>query len=453
MASSNATDFVIEEYNIKDARKIVLRGRSLPFQGVAWTSKQRVDINYFPGNPVAIAQVIGSTWEDTKAEGRWSDLFFIDDEHSPDLINFTQLVDTASPHLDEAVAQRRTNSGIVDNTTSSTYQSSGAPPGQRARTAEQARDAMWKLSRGGQLLRVEWGPLVRFGYIVEFTATHDRREDIRWEITFAWIGDKPTQPKPSSKQDSIYDFVGLPVEDYYALLKLLNGNREPVVDTGSLKFGNRPVVLQNTAFNSSLNIVPIFLEKYRRYMIQYIRKANSFVTELLATLERIIRTTEPIDPRTLFGNIKSSLAGVRIATDQVLLAFDTLGAAVSAAKDTGGNPSDVTVLDGLQREFRKLALKLAAQCRIQEDNIDRFVTPNIRTIVRPNYGTTLRDISMQEYGTANNWRAIQEFNGFPDSVIPAGAIVRVPEIPVGNVTRDRPARNSAPSSLTVTGII
>ena len=64
-ASSKANVFVIAEHDIKDAREIVLRGRTLPYEGIGWGTTQRVDINYFPGNPTAIAQVIGATWNDT----------------------------------------------------------------------------------------------------------------------------------------------------------------------------------------------------------------------------------------------------------------------------------------------------------------------------------------------------------------------------------------------------
>lgn len=453
MASSNANLFVIAEHDIKDARQIVLRGRTLPYQGISWTSKQRVDINYFPGNPVAVAQVIGATWGDTKAEGRWSDLHLLSDENAPDLINFPQLVDTAVPHPIPSAVERRTDTDVADTTTSSTFQTKGAPPGQKARTAEQVRDAMWQLSRGGQLLRVEWGPLVRYGYLVELTATHDRREDIEWEALFHWIGDKPTQPKPSPKQANVYQFVATPVAEAYELLRFINGDREPVVDTNSLAWLQRTIPLPDFGLGSSHNVIAIFLETYRRAFIQFVRKINSSITDMLNTLDRIIKAVTPIDPRELFGNVKSSLAAIRRSVDEMYEAFDAVGAAIKTAFNTNGNPSDMTMQDGLERGFRKLALKLAAECRTQEDNIDKFITPKVRAILRPSVGISLRDISVQEYGTANNWRAIQDFNGFPDSVVPAGAIVRVPDIPFSETNRRRTAHAYAPSSLSVAGVV
>ena len=76
-AQNQANVLTIIEQAETNLRGIVLRGRSLPFEGVAWGTELNVDINYFPGNPVAIAQVVGSQWTDTTINGRWSDRFLI----------------------------------------------------------------------------------------------------------------------------------------------------------------------------------------------------------------------------------------------------------------------------------------------------------------------------------------------------------------------------------------
>lgn len=443
-AASKANLFVITEHDIKDPREIVLRGRSLPFQGVGFGTQQRVDINYFPGNPVAIAQVIGATWQDTTCEGRWSDRFLLDDEHAPDLINFAVLAETALPDVDAAVVSRTpAPQNLADAATSSTYQSGGALPARKARTAGAIRDAFYSLCRGGQLLRVEWGSIVRFGYIGEFTPTHDREQDINWELMFKWIGDRPTQPSPAPVS-----------KDLVAAISSVQGRILTIVEF--LSSGNRPSRTErdfDRLPSSSINAFAIFLEQYRRRFIQYLRKINSSGDALFSALERIIRAVTPIDPRELFGNVRGAMQGLIDATNEMLEAFETLGPAVGVSVQTNGSCADVTVVDALSRAFRKLAIDLAAEARRQQDEIDKFFTPSIKTIVRPYAGTTLRDISIQEYGTANNWRAIQDFNGLPDSVVPAGTVIRVPEIPSGGVKTTRQFAGSTPTSLNVAGLI
>lgn len=372
---------VIFEEMTGPRRLIQLKGRSLPFQGVTWGTKQRVDINYFPGNPVAITQVIGPTWKPTTLTGRWSDVFLFLEENAPRLIGFPPLASPAQPGSDQVAGQ--------------TFDSGGAVTGQSARTARAARDAFYELCRGGQVLRFEWGSIVRFGYIVDFDPTHDREQDIDWSMTMEWIGDTFAQPKPAPQS-----------QDTVSLLKRMIDNVEAVIDF--------------------LNEQAIFLEQYERLFNQTLIKLGSLTEELFGALARLTRITTRADPRVLFGTLKGILAGIQAAGVDLLNAFTTLGAAVGLSKT--GDASLVAFANGLQAEFRKLALKLSADARIGQAEIEKFDSPAIQSIVTPSVGTTLRDISQQEYDTPNNWRAIMEFNGFATSVVPQGTIVRVPRI-------------------------
>ena len=99
-AENQANVFSITEKTDTNPRSIVLRGRSLPFEGVAWGTELTVDINYFPGNPTAIAQVVGSRWTDTVLTGRWSDRFLISDEHAPSILGFPDLAAEQLPEPD-----------------------------------------------------------------------------------------------------------------------------------------------------------------------------------------------------------------------------------------------------------------------------------------------------------------------------------------------------------------
>ena len=420
MANPTANVFIIAENPdlVAHPRSITLHGRSLPFQGVGWGTKQRVDINYFPGNPVAISQVIGPTWDDTKIQGRWSDIFLQLDEHAPELTGFN----TLAPGVTLLTRTDTLAPGVTQLSGTDTYVSGGALPPQRARTAAAVRDAFYSITRQGQPLRVEWNSLVRYGFIGEFVPTHDRQQDIDWTIRFEWVGDTYVQPAPAPESKDMVSTVKSVIDQIADVIDFIRSQRELV-------------------------------EAYRLEFEEFVEGINAFARDLLSTLERLIRTRFPVTPEDLFGSTKGSLSGIVKAVRDMLAHFETEAAGVKIARVTGGNAADVAVIDGLQREFRRLAARLAAKCRSEQATIDRFSSPKIRVIVRPFDGATLRDISLQEFGTPDNWRAIQEFNGFPDSLIPPGTVVRVPDIPTVRTPTQRRRGPERVNSLNVTGVI
>lgn len=423
-AQNQANVFTIEERTGANPRSIVLRGRSLPFQGVAWGTELNVDINYFPGNPVAIAQVVGAQWTDTTLNGRWSDRFLFDDEHAPNINGFPELAAEQLPEPDPgAEIQFPTIPTFLNPPSEPTTESGGALPAARVRTARAVRDAFYQLCRGGQLLKVEWGSLVRFGYIAEFTPTHDREQDINWEVRFAWTGDADVQPTPQPRSKDLVSTLKLILQFYQDLLTFLRS-------------------------------ATLFVETYKRQLIQFLRKMDSLAADLVSALERMVRVASPVNPQDLFGSTRAALQGIRESVADYFDNFRDIGAKIQRMRDTDGqDPAGGVVINGLQHEFRALAARLAAAATREQSTIDRFATPAIRTIVRPYAGISLRDISIDQYGTPNNWRAIQEFNGFPDSVVPAGAIVRVPDIPSNPTPERRVQGTPRVNTLNVAGVL
>lgn len=421
--SSQANLLSILETGVTNPRGIVLRGRSLPFEGVGFGTKLNVDVNYFPGNPVASAQVVGAEWDDTTLNGRWSDVFLIDDEHAPSIFGFPDLADQALPESDVGREIQIPTVPTFLRTNNTPAQSGGTlPGGGRARMARTVRDAMYLLCRGGQLLRFEWGSIARFGYIGEFTPTHDREQDIHWEIQMKWTGDTDAQPKPQPRSKDLVSGIKLVIDFWEQVLTFLSS-------------------------------ASLFVETYKLQITQFVRKMDSLAADLVSALERMVRISTPATPENLFGNTKAAYRGMVEAIAEFLAQFRQLGAKIKRSRDTNGDPADGIIIDGLQREFRRLAARLAAEAVTQESNVDRYFTPAIQATVRPTSGTTLRDISIDQYGTPNNWRAIQDFNGFPDSVVPAGTTVRVPEIPASPTRGQRQTRTTRVNSLNVAGVI
>lgn len=363
-------------------RQIVLRGRSLPFQGVDFPTRLRVDINYPTGNPVATSQVTGPTWMPTTMEGKWSDLYLFEDNNAPTLLNF--------PTLQSQVEIPEQGSDAIQR---SLYASGGVGPGQRARTAFAVKTAMQTLARSGMLLRMEWGPEVRFGYMEEFTPTYDRIEDIAWEIQWVWTGDKEFQPIPKKQR-----------KDLPSTIKNLLKQLQRVL--------------------SSFRLEVFQAEIWTRRLRTPIVRLGQLGEDLLGTLKRLVNFS--LIPADLFGTMKSSFKGVQFAANEILDIFKDISLTVETSKT--GDPSDVHFDNAIQSAIRKLLVNLAAQGRLSQDIVDEFDAPTIRRVFRSSAGITLRDISLQEFGTVNNWRAIQDFNGFSSSVVPVGTLVRVPEL-------------------------
>ena len=189
-----ANEVVIAE-TTGDKRSVTLRGRNMPDVqngGPSFGLTQRGRVNYPPGNPVADAALLGAVWKPTTFEGRW-DAKFYDDRNAVILAGFKNLGSR-----------------------------SGAPSNGNARGPIEVIEALFLICRGMQEVRVEWGPLVRFGVLWDFDIMPSREETWQWTMEFKWTGD--TNVKPRVKKKAKPEGLGL----LALLLKLLEGLRNLV---------------------------------------------------------------------------------------------------------------------------------------------------------------------------------------------------------------------------------
>ena len=79
-------------------RTIALQGRSLPYKGaVLVEDEQRVEITFFPGNPVAYAQILGPQLTRTVFNGTWKDKYLQLAENAPRVLNFPTVSAAGQP--------------------------------------------------------------------------------------------------------------------------------------------------------------------------------------------------------------------------------------------------------------------------------------------------------------------------------------------------------------------
>ena len=148
-----AFPFIVRQIDLP-GRTIVLQGRSLPYQGVAWGGTMELDVSWFPGNPVASVQVIGPREKGTTIVGKWKDIFLTAIQSRALLANFPALTKAARP---DATVRG-----------GNTFKSAGSVPSD---FAERARVLVIMPERGNQVLRL----LKKQGFLTHPFSNHEGR--------------------------------------------------------------------------------------------------------------------------------------------------------------------------------------------------------------------------------------------------------------------------------------
>lgn len=378
IAPSTAFPFTIREAT-GDSRMIVLRGRSLPFQGVSWPSEQRVNVKYFAGSPVGQAQVLGPKWLDTSVRGRWSDQWMSDPQHSVLLYNFPPIG-----------AAGRPGTGVLGG---KTFPSAGAVPEAKAQRARAVRDAFYLVQRAGQLLRVEWGSLVRYGFMRNFDPDHDREEDIHWEATFEWIGD--TDAPPRVRPPLALDAPGILAAIVAALQAFLDA--------------------MNALLAQALGLALAIQQR--------ITQIGQLVTGVINALTQIVNLV--FVPADLLGTLRQQLTSVVLAVRDLLSTLRGIPAGMGATA-AGGSPRDANLADEFAALLAHNTALLGERMVTLTRQLDELEVPEIIGVFTAPGDITLRDVANRFYGNPDGWQRIADYNDFASSIVPRGTLIRIP---------------------------
>ncbi len=157
-------------------RKVSWTGRGLPYRPFSLKTKQRVELTWLPGNPVATATVLGPQEDPTAINGYWKDKYIGDAQGNP-----------AAPFVAD-----------------------GAPV-TSCRDAVQLMDA---IVREGQLVQVTWDIESRQGFLVEFDKNWHNVHDLEWSMNFTWIGRGEPQQPAVFAQDSLSNLTSQLTADF-----------------------------------------------------------------------------------------------------------------------------------------------------------------------------------------------------------------------------------------------
>ena len=386
-------------------RVIVLRGRSMPYRPVSWGEKQRVNINWFPGNPIASAQVIGAMFKPTTMTGKWKDVFLFDTVNAPDLRNFPKLASAAIPPPGVAAGGTIPLGANIDSANAATltagpaggqtFQAGGSiPANQPARRARTIRDAMRLIGLEGQIVRVEWGSVVRFGFLDEWDFPHDREEDIGFELKWSWIGEKAAQD-PLFVKPKI-DILGILARIRELLAAVIN------------------------AFLKILAEINAVLTK----VTQFIRSLQSFVDDLGGLLEGLLSFA--LAPLEIVQGLRAILTQIRLTALDLMREVGNINSATGGLGPAALGQTVFTEVLALLKETRSTSADLAQEAVETLAEIEILDFSDLLTVFTSPGGITLRDVALRFYGDAAGWRLIQQRNGLVGSVVPRGTVLQIP---------------------------
>ena len=368
-------------------RAMIFTARSLPFRPITLTRTQRVSTVWLPGNPKAIQQVLGPTFEPTTLTGSWKDKFLALDESAVRLFNF--------PALAPAVG------GQANVANSSTFVGTNAFPGtQVARLARVVSDAIELMVAEGQDIRWQWDQFVRYGKFTRYEAQWGNPtggiSDCAWTLVCEWSGDIEAPPivvKTSINLLTTASGLSKFLDGLLALLDKIAGLHQPSAWVNGIlaPLGAIIVVLQ----------------------------------ALIAALRAVVTITQT--PGDIAGSISALLQQIRqLATELANILDLPRSAAAEAAKLGKADAVQIAML--VYQLLRKRLVELAAFAAEQQRVLALFEADEILATFFADSQTSLRDVSTRFYGRPDEWVRISVFNAFYSSTVPAGTLVRVPAI-------------------------
>lgn len=334
-------------------REIHLFDRALPYQGLKTPTAQRYVTHWYPGSKVATLQVLGPTVGDWKLEGMWKARFLLA-QRSVDLRGFED----------------------IDNSNFTV-------------SPEDLIAAVERIVEGGQQVEVSWAAQTRRGLLAEFEPEWDRREDVRWSMTFTW-----TQRGNEAARRA------RPAVDRSATVQQAMDELDAVLT-------EQPKAVTRTTIGDLA------------------REARSANLAFLVALQRAQRATTAT---------VAEIQGVQAAGERVVQAMRALcRGSIEDLPYYESTPLDDlrTVLDVeiWNRDTARSARRVAAETRRTTRGIDERAEPGIIAVVTITDGVSLRHLARKYLSSADAWTLIADANGL-DTVAPAvGTRVRIPRPP------------------------
>ena len=355
---------------------LVLKGRALPYRPFTLAGGMRAEFVWYPGNPRASIQVLGSDEKGTTINGMWKDKF---------IKSFTDPIPLLGIPAIPVIGQP----GIAEF--------NGQPLGDVfdiVRVVDGFR-------RRGQLIEVGWDAHIRQGILANFKHSWLRREDVEWEMEFMWA----SQGEPFTPISFGIAVPGLEIANELraALREAQLRADAPFSVVASVQ--NRI----SDAFDeleSAVATVRDISEKVVQGILGVIAGARL----ILAALETVKDEAGNVDDAV----ISLPARGLRNVPDITTLTQQEAVEAEVYSRQLRLSThvlQTVAVLRGLE----------LAQSTTNEEIVATFIARQ---------GEDLRDVSTRFYGTPEEWKRIASFNGASGSGLDARQVVLVPKLTI-----------------------
>lgn len=249
-------------------------------------------------------------------------------------------------------------------------------------TAEQLVAIFDSLRRSGNQLRVQWGAETRFGILALFEANWVRPQDVKWEAEFVWTGDQETAPR-----------AGGVAQTNEALRKALTATDDDfVMDPGTMK------------------------EEYRGDIVAGIDAMREKAGLVFDGVRQVQQSPDGA-PITAVQGAVAAVEALRSEGEA------TIGVLVDVPYTVGQTfDSVIEVLEGeVWRRTTSLRVRQQrAAAQRQGRVLVKAAVPGAIAIVVVPADTTLRQLAITYYGSADDWQIIADVNGLHSSLVSAG---------------------------------
>lgn len=420
-----------------EKRTLRLMGRALPYRPLTLSGTMRAEVTWYPGNPEASIQMLGSAEDECTINGFWKERFLSTYEQ-------TESGSATAATLDDVPVTATMD--LVD--------------------------AMDSIRRQGQLLEVTWDSLVRYGILSKFQQKWSNRKDCEWDATFIWLGRdlvseaatfaqeadtasmsrtwasllkqlEETLEMPFAAVAGMMDKVRAGSNAVKAAVNTVNNIAEAVVDgtMNMIDTARASVAAIQSIKTAALNIADIAESLPSQMWVE-----SKSLAAQAAAIYGVSATTEASSSDAL-TNITGETSALAIGSASAVAPSSPTAAGVSAetinSTSTGTQSivstpradllRTISIGAGLQaavkvREVRRLARTMAQEAVRQQDEIASRLAPDLLGHFVAADDTDLRRVSQDYYSTVEEWQRIMQFNHLSSSRLDAGQVVFVPAI-------------------------
>ena len=412
VSGKEATTFTIKVVTGASAGStLTLSDRCLPYRGYALPSSMRVQKTYYPGNPIATVQVLGSQEDDTTINGYWKQRFL--------------------------------------TTTSAVWSSTllGVLPAPLYITADLVT-AVQNIKDMGQLVEVLWGETVRKGVIIKFTPKWNYGTDCEWELVFSWIS-RGQKAMPNILSNSAY-FAALGTQAISSVSVLKEARKAINAATmpsdwldGPLAFidgvKDSTQIVQNgvgsqlASINAAVSTAIVAANAAQSVATLPANIGNAIAGTLSNQAANISNAAQSISYRSqlaytrLWDNITASVAVAQYVATSVESTPATLAAASKAAiLYTAATMSRIRHLSLKSRRTMIDAVSDYRGAQTTNASGNNVSYSNILAVYTAKANDDLRRVAIIYYGSQTGWQGIQQYNGLTTPILNAGQLILIP---------------------------